>query len=75
MTLSDGAIDAGSFEQVLRRRRNCATRLDSMSAAVEAVASMPSPGFSPDEDGGGGNSLGSPSITWYFTVRSGSGGV
>jgi hypothetical protein len=74
MTLSDGAIDAGSFEQLLRRRRNCATRLDSTSAAVEAVASTPSPGLPAGEDGGG-NSPGRPSITWYFTVTSGSGGV
>ena len=75
LSLSDGAIDRGSFKHVLRCRRNSATRLDAMSACRRRGTIEGSPGLSPDPAGGsaGDRSGGSPSITWYLTERSGCG--
>src|SRR5258706_16436390 len=38
LTLSEGAIESGSFEHVLRWRRNSVMRPDAISAAFEAGA-------------------------------------
>ena len=56
---------------------NSATTLD-LSAAVAALPSNPSSdlaGFSAGFCAGGGSSGGNPSMTLYFTVTSGSGGL
>ena len=68
LTLSEGAIESGSFEHVLRWRRNSVMRLDAMSAVFDAGASK-----SPDL--AWGKSGGRPSSTWYLMERSGSGGL
>src|SRR4029453_16193842 len=71
LTLSEGVIESGSFEHVLRCRRNTVMRLDAMSAVLDAGASK-----SPDlASGGGARSGGRPSSTWYLMERSGSGGL
>ena len=54
-------INAGSFEHVLRWRRNSVTRLDAISAFCEASSSKASPVLA--GDGPAGSSGGNPSIT------------
>src|SRR6202158_3135106 len=67
LILSEGAIVPGSFEHVLRWRRNSVTRLDWMSAVFDAGASKSPPGLASGSPGG------RPSITWYLMERSGPG--
>src|SRR6266404_7023638 len=69
LTLSEGAIESGSFEHVLRWRRNSVMRPDAISAVFDAGASKSSDLAS----GEGGRSGGRPSSTWYLMERSGPG--
>src|SRR4051794_11160575 len=62
VTLSAGAIDAGSAEQVFRCSRNLATSSVDSLAAENAAASKSSP-----------RRAGRPRLTWYLTLRSGAG--
>src|SRR6185436_11464201 len=79
LTLTSSAPDseAGSFEQVLRWRRNSAISVLAISAASVAGASkLSSPLLRPCAGGGGGageRSGGRPSNTWYLIETSGSG--
>src|SRR3981081_4770105 len=63
LILSEGATDAGSFEHVLRRRRNSVTRLDATSAVFDAGASKASPGLAR------GRSCGRHRTTWDMVEK------
>src|SRR5690349_2941693 len=80
LTLTSSAPDsgAGSFEQVLRWRRNAVITVLEISAdSVAGASKLSSPLVAPCAGAGatGERSGGRPSNTWYLIETSGSGGL